>query len=92
MHLFFSIINIHASCILNQALHLKQQKIANKELHGFSNPLLFLAESSANVCNFESQQRGATLEIRAKCWQSANRPPESVSRSVLLKKKSARFC
>ena len=67
------------------------QKV-NAELHGFSKPLHFLAVSSANVCNFESQQRGATLEIGAKCWQSANRPPESVSRSVLLKKKNARFC
>ena len=71
---------------------LKNARMASKELHGFSIPSHFLAESSANVCNFESQQRGATLEIGAKCWQSANRPLESVSRSVLLKKKNARFC
>ena len=60
--------------------------------HGFSKPLHFLAESSANVCNFEIQQRGALLEIRAKCWQPANKTPESVSRRASEKKKSARFC
>ena len=33
---------------------------------------IFLAESSANVCSFESKQRGAPLEIRQNCWQPAN--------------------
>ena len=60
--------------------------------HGFSKPLHFLAESSANVCSFEIQQRGAPLEIRQKCWQPANKTPESVSRRAQQKKKSARFC
>jgi hypothetical protein len=62
------------------------------ELHGFSKLLLFLAGSSADVCNFDSQHKGAPLEIRAKCWQSANRSPESVSKTASQKKKSARFC
>ena len=60
--------------------------------HGFSKPLHFLAESSANVCNLGSQQRGAPLEIRQKYWQSANGSPESVSKTASQKKKSARFC
>jgi hypothetical protein len=62
------------------------------ELHGFSKLLLFLAGSSADVCNFDSQHKGAPLEIRQKCWQPANKTPESVSRKDQQKKKSARFC
>ena len=73
-------------------LVLKTARMTSKELHGFSKPLHFLAESSANVSNFEIQRRGALLEIRAKCWQPANKTPESVSRRAPQKKKSARFC
>ena len=73
-------------------LVLKTARMTSKELYGFSKPLHFLAESPAVVCNFESQQKGAPLEIGAKCWQSANRSPESVSKTASQKKKSARFC
>ena len=73
-------------------LVLKIARMTSKELHGFSKPLHFLAESSANVCSFEIQQRGAPLEIQQKCWQPANKTPESVSRRAPQKKKSARFC
>ena len=71
---------------------LKIPQKVNAELHGFSKPLHFFAESSADVCNLESQQRGAPLEIRQKCWQPANKTPESVSRRATQIKKSARFC
>jgi hypothetical protein len=73
-------------------LAFKTAQITHKGLHGFSKPLHFLAESSANVCSFEIQQRGAPLEIRQKCWQPANKTPESVSRRASQKKKNARFC
>ena len=71
---------------------LKTARMASKELHGFSIPSHFLAESSANVSILGFQQKETPLEIRQKCWQPANKTPESVSRSVLLKKKNARFC
>jgi hypothetical protein len=73
-------------------LAFKTAQITHKGLHGFSKPLHFLAESSANVCNLGSQQRGALLEIRQKCWQLANRNPDSVSKTASQKKKNARFC
>ena len=71
---------------------LKTARMASKELHGFSIPSHFLAESSADVCKFESQHKGAPLEIRQKCWKPANRSPDSVSKTASQKKKSARFC
>ena len=61
-------------------------------IYGHAGSFLLLAESSAYVCNLGSQQRGAPLEIRQKCWQLANRGPKSVSRRTPQKKKSARFC
>ena len=71
---------------------LKTARMASKELHGFSIPSHFLAESSADVCKFESQHKGAPLEIRQNCWQSANRMLEFVSKKTRQKKKNARFC
>ena len=71
---------------------LKTARMASKELHGFSIPSHFLAESSANVSILGFQQKGAPLEIRQKCWQPANKTPESVSRRARQKKKNARFC
>ena len=61
---------------------LKTARMASKELHGFSIPSHFLAESSANVSILGFQQKGTPLEIRQKCWQPANRSPDSVSKTV----------
>ena len=71
---------------------LKTARMASKELHGFSIPSHFLAESSANVSILGFQQKGTPLEIRQNCWQSANRMLEFVSKKTRQKKKNARFC
>ena len=78
------------ACLAGECL--ENETNTPKELYGFPEPPLFLAESSAKVCNFESQQKETSLEIRQKCWQTASRKPESVSRKARQKKKSARFC
>ena len=70
---------------------LKTARMASKELHGFSIPSHFLAESSANVSILGFQQKGAPLEIRQNCWQSANRMLEFVSKRPDRKRKAPAF-
>ena len=59
------------ACLAGECL--ENETNTPKELYGFPEPPLFLAKSSAQVCNFESQQKEDVVRNKAKMLADCQR-------------------